>query len=93
MSQTGSKNKKKAFMYSFFSGLSEPIGAIVGFIILLPFLSDWVLSFLLAIVAGIMVYIAVDELIPSAHKYGNGHIVLLGLIFGMFIMAISILLM
>jgi len=84
-------DKKKAFLYSFLSGFSEPIGAVFGFLLLLPFLSDWVLSFLLAFVAGVMVYISADELLPAAHEYGHGHCVILGLIFGMFIMAISLL--
>ncbi|MDG6217904.1 MAG: zinc transporter ZupT [Candidatus Thermoplasmatota archaeon] len=84
-------DKKKAFFYSFISGLSEPLGAVVGFFILLPFLSEWILSFLLAFVAGIMVYISVDELLPAAHEYGHGHCALLGLMLGMFIMAISLL--
>jgi ZIP family zinc transporter len=87
------KNKRKAFLYSFLSGFSEPIGAIIGFIFLLPFLSTWTLSFLLALSAGIMVYISADELLPTAHRYGNGHCVILGVIIGIFIMAISILLL
>jgi ZIP family zinc transporter len=86
-------NKKKAFLYSFLSGFSEPLGAVVGFLILLPFLSDWFLSFLLAFVAGIMVYIASDELLPAAHEYGHGHCVILGLIIGMFIMALSLIML
>jgi zinc transporter, ZIP family len=84
------KDKKKAFYYSFLSGFSEPLGAIIGFLILMPFLSEWILSFLLAFVAGIMVYISADELLPAAHEYGHGHCVILGLIIGMFIMAISL---
>ena len=83
-------NKKKAFIYSALSGLSEPAGALIGLIILLPFLSDWVLGFLLAFVAGIMVYISADELIPTANQYGHGHCAIMGLIIGMFIMAISL---
>ncbi len=84
------KNKKKAFIYSALSGLSEPAGAIIGLIILLPFLSDWILGFLLSFVAGIMVYISADELIPTANQYGHGHCAILGLLIGMFIMAISL---
>ena len=83
-------NRKKAFIYSALSGLSEPVGAIIGLIILLPFLSDWVLGFLLALVAGIMVYISADELIPTAHQYGHGHCAIMGLVIGMFIMALSL---
>jgi len=83
-------DKKKAFIYSALSGFSEPVGAIIGLVILLPFLSDWVLGFLLAFVAGIMVYISADELIPTAHHYGHGHCAIMGLIIGMFIMAVSL---
>lgn len=86
-------DRKKAFLYSFLSGFSEPIAAVVGFLILLPFLSEWVLSFLLAFVAGVMVYISADELLPAAHEYGHGHCVILGLILGMFIMAASLLML
>jgi ZIP family zinc transporter len=86
-------DKKKAFLYSFLSGFSEPVGAVVGFLILLPFLSEWVLSFLLAFVAGIMVYISADELLPAAHEYGHGHCAVLGLIVGMFIMAASLMML
>jgi ZIP family zinc transporter len=86
-------DKKKAFTYSFLSGFSEPVGAIIGFLILMPFLSDWVLAFLLAYVAGIMVYISVDELLPAAHEYGYGHCAIFGLILGMFIMALSLVLL
>ena len=86
-------DKKKAFTYSFLSGFSEPLGAIIAFLILMPFLSDWILAFLLAFVAGIMVYISIDELLPAAHEYGYGHCVILGLILGMFIMAISLIML
>ncbi|HMA83896.1 MAG TPA: zinc transporter ZupT [Candidatus Thermoplasmatota archaeon] len=84
-------DKKKAFVYSFLSGFSEPLGAVIGFLILMPFISDWILSFLLAFIAGIMVYISADELLPTAHQYGHGHCVIFGLIIGMFIMAVSLL--
>ncbi|KYK30102.1 zinc transporter ZupT [Thermoplasmatales archaeon SG8-52-1] len=86
---TGDKNK--AFFYSFLSGLAEPIAAIIGLVVLFPFLSDGVLSFLLAFVAGIMVYISVDELLPVAHKYGSGHCAIFGIIIGMLVMAVSLL--
>lgn len=87
------KNRKKAFAYSFLSGIAEPIGAIIGFLILLPFLSPGLLSSMLAFVAGIMVYISVDELLPMAHQYGHGHLVMTGFVLGMGIMAVSLLLL
>ena len=84
-------NKKKAILYSFFSGLAEPIGALIAFSILLPFLSILLLSSLLAFVAGVMVYISLDELLPAAHKYGKEHLTLAGILAGMIVMALSLL--
>ena len=86
---TGSKNK--AFFYSFLSGLSEPVGAGIGFLILMPFLNEMVLSVTLAFVAGIMIYISLDELLPMAHSFGHGHLVIGGIVSGMLIMAMSLL--
>lgn len=85
------KSKKKAFVYSFLSGLAEPVGAIIGFIILMPFLSEFLLGSMLGFVAGIMVYISIDELLPMAHEYGHNHSVILGFVLGMVIMAVSLL--
>jgi len=86
-------NKNKAFMYSFLSGITEPVGAIIGFSILMPFLSERLLTSLLAFIAGIMVYISIDELLPMAHRYGHSHAVILGVVFGMFIMALGLLML
>ena len=87
---TGSK--KKAFMYSFLSGLAEPLGAILGFLILQPFLSNTLFGIVFVGVAGIMVYISVDELLPTAHEYGETHSAILGIVGGMMVMAVSMLL-
>ncbi len=87
---TGSK--KKAFWYSFFSGLAEPVGAIIGFAILMPYLNDTVFGLLFASVAGIMVFISLDELLPTAREYGEPHSAIYGLIAGMIVMAISLIL-
>jgi len=85
---TGSK--KKAFFYSFMSGLSEPVGALLGFVILRNFMNELVFGLVFASVAGIMVYISLDELLPTAEKYGEHHIAIYGLIAGMAVMAISL---
>jgi len=87
---TGSK--RKAFKYSFLSGLAEPLGALVGYTILRPFISGTVFGIVFAGVAGIMVYISLDELLPTAEKYAEHHIAIWGLIAGMAIMALSLLL-
>ena len=88
---TGSR--KKAFRLSFLSGLAEPVGAAIGFLILLPFMSDAVFGFIFASVAGIMVFISLDELLPSAREYGEHHLSIYGLVAGMAVMALSLLLL
>jgi len=87
---TGSR--MKAFKLSFLSGLSEPIGALVGYLVLLPIMNDIVFGMIFAAVAGIMVYISLDELLPSAREYGEHHISIYGTISGMIVMAVSLLL-
>jgi ZIP family zinc transporter len=86
-------NRNKAFAYSFLSGISEPIGALLGYLLLMPFLTPTVLAGTLAFVAGIMVYISLDELLPMAHRYGHGHLVITGIVLGMLIMAISLMML
>ena len=85
---TGSK--KKAFVYSFLSGLSEPVGALLGYLVLMPVMNDTVFGVLFAAVAGIMVFISFDELLPAAREYGEHHLSIYGLIGGMAVMAISL---
>lgn len=87
---TGSK--KKAFFLSFASGLAEPVGAIVGYFIFYRFFNDVMFGLIFAGVAGIMVFISLDELLPTAEKYGEHHLSIYGLIIGMVVMALSLLL-
>jgi zinc transporter, ZIP family len=86
---TGSK--KQAFLYSSLSGMAEPLGAIIGYFLLSSFLNQTMLGVLFALVAGIMVYISLDELLPAAQKYGEHHLAIFGLISGMALMAVSLL--
>ncbi len=86
-----SGNKKKAFWHSFLSGLAEPVGALVGYLILMPFITDTTFGILFAGVAGIMVFISIDELLPAAREYGEHHLSIYGLIAGMVIMSFSLL--
>ena len=86
-------NRRQAFLYSFSAGLAEPIGAIIGYTILFNFLTPTVIYALLAFAAGIMVYISLDELLPTAHQYGEEHLVIIGVVAGMLIMALSIFLL
>ncbi len=88
---TGSR--KKAFWLSLSSGMAEPIGGLIGYFILMPFMSDFTLGLLMAAVAGIMVFISVDELLPGAEKYGEHHFSIAGFVAGMAVMAISLLML
>jgi len=85
-------NRRKAFCYSFLSGLSEPLGALVGYFLLFSFFSEAFFGLIFAGVAGIMVYISLDELLPTAEKYGEHHVAIYGLILGMAVMAVSLVL-
>ena len=86
-------NRRKAFVYSFLSGLAEPIGALIGYVILFSFLTPTLLSSMLAFVAGIMIFISLDEILPLAHRYGKEHLVIIGVGTGMLVMAISLFLL
>ena len=85
-------DRKRAFMLSFLSGLAEPVGALLAWFVLAPFLSGTLFGMIFAGVAGIMVFISVDQLLPAARKYGEHHISIYGLILGMAVMAVSLLL-
>lgn len=86
------QNRKKAFTLSFLSGLAEPFGALIGYLILHPFMNDTIFGVLFASVAGIMVFISLDELLPSAQEYGEHHLSIYGLVVGMMVMAVSLVL-
>ncbi|MBN2829257.1 MAG: zinc transporter ZupT [Candidatus Cloacimonetes bacterium] len=87
---TGSK--KKAFIFSFLSGLSEPVGAVLGYFLLRTVFNDVTFGIIFASVAGIMVYISLDQLLPTAEEYGEHHLSIYGLVSGMILMALSLLL-
>ena len=86
-------NRRRAFLYSFLAGLAEPVGAIIGYAVLFAFLTPSLIYSLLAFSAGIMVYISLDEILPTAQLYGRQHFVILGVLAGMLVMAISIFLL
>jgi ZIP family zinc transporter len=89
---TGSR--KKAFWYSVLSGISEPIGAVIGFLIIKSFLNSSLAGILMAAVSGIMVYIAIDEILPHAHRYkGYSHLAIIGFVIGNAVMALTLLML
>lgn len=84
------KSRKKAFFWSFLSGISEFIGALFVAIFLYPFINDYILGAMLSIVAGIMIYISLDELLPVSRSFGKEHFSILGLMAGMAVMALTL---
>lgn len=86
-------NRRRAFTYSLLSGLAEPVGALLGYLVLRPFLGPGVMGAMFGAVGGIMVYISLDELLPTSRAYGKGHDSLYGLLAGMVAMALSLLLL
>jgi len=88
----GTGDRKKAFFFSFISGLSEPIGALVGYFLLGRFFNELTFGITFALVAGIMVFISLDQLLPASEKYGEHHLSIYGLIAGMVVMAASLIL-
>lgn len=87
---TGSR--KKAFFYSLSSGIAEPLGALIGYLLLMPIMSPTVMGCVFGFISGVMVFICLDELLPAAKEFGEHHLAIYGLIFGMLVMALSLLL-
>ena len=86
-------DRKKAFRLSLLSGLAEPLGAMLAYLVLMPFISPLVMGCVLAGVAGIMVFISIDELLPAAREYGEHHVSIYGMVTGMAMMAVSLILL
>ncbi|RAX52690.1 zinc transporter ZupT [Helicobacter sp. 16-1353] len=86
-------NKKQALKLTFLSGLAEPIGAVVGYFILAPILGDYTLAVGFSLIAGIMVFISIDSLLPNSKLSTKGHESVIGVLFGMGIMALSLILL
>ena len=87
---TGSKGR--GLLYSFISGLAEPLGALMAFIVLKRFINDVTISMVLILVAGIMITLAIDEMLPEANKYQKHKQNIFGLILGLILVLINVLL-
>lgn len=83
-------SKSKAIKYAFISGMAEPIGAIIAYLIFKPYLNQNILSYIFALVAGIMVYISFDELLPACFQDQKGHKAIVGIMAGMIIVSLSL---
>ena len=84
----GTGSRKKAFLVGTLTGLAEPLGALICMLVLIPFLSATLLGILFAIVAGIMVFISFDELLPMAERWGHHHLSIYGVVTGMLVMGL-----
>lgn len=87
-----SHSRKKAFWVSFFSGITEPLGALMGYLILRPFFNDTVFGILFGMIAGIMIFISLEELLPMAREYEKSKITIIATVVGMAVIALSLLL-
>jgi ZIP family zinc transporter len=85
---TGSRSK--AFLWSFLAGVAEPVGAAVAALVLLPILNEAVLGLVLSAVAGVMVFISLDELVPVSRSFGEAHLSIIGVVMGMAAMVLSL---
>jgi len=85
------QSKAKAIKYAFISGMAEPLGAIIAFLLLRPYLNTNILSYVFALVAGVMVYISFDELLPTCFRDEYGHRAIIGIVIGMMIVSFSLL--
>ncbi len=83
-------SKRKAFWYSFLSGMAEPVGGVVGFVVIKTFFPNLCIGFLFALVSGIMTYISLDTLLPLSKDYDTGHYSISGVVFGLLIMGIAL---
>lgn len=87
------RSRSKAFWASFLSGMAEPLGGLMGFFLFRSFPNPLIFGLVFAAVAGVMVYVSLDELLPAATGYGNHRLAIASLIAGMFVMAASLVLL
>ncbi|MDO5635080.1 MAG: zinc transporter ZupT [Micrococcus sp.] len=83
-------SRRRALFWASVTGVAEPVGALVGYFLLAPIMSDTLLGFLFAAVAGLMVVISLDKLLPTARESAGGRVTLAGLVIGMVIMMVSL---
>ena len=86
-------SKRKAFLYSFLSGMAEPIGGVLGFLIIKTLFPNLCVGLLFALVAGIMTYISIDTLLPLSKDYDTGHYSISGVVLGLMIIGITLILL
>lgn len=86
------QSRAKAIKYAFISGMAEPLGAVIAYLMLRPYLDQNIISYVFAVVAGVMVYISFDELLPASFRDEYGHNAILGVVAGMILVSVSLIL-
>lgn len=87
------QSRAKAIKYAFISGMAEPLGAVIAYLLLKPYLDQNIISYVFAVVAGVMVYISFDELLPASFRDEYGHNAILGIVAGMILVSVSLILL
>ncbi len=86
-------SKRKAFWYSFLSGMAEPVGGVVGFVVIKSLFPNLCIGTLFALVSGIMTYISIDTLLPLSKDYDTGHYSISGVVLGLIIMGVTLIIL
>lgn len=85
----GTGSRRLAVKYCFLSGIAEPVGALLAFLVLRPFIDGFMLGVVFALISGIMVYIAIEELLPSSRQYGHDRLALWATLAGVIVMLLT----
>lgn len=85
-------DKKKTLLACGLSAIAEPVGALIGYLILAPYLTPIVFGSVFGVIAGAMVFLSMDELLPTAKRYSSGHDAVYGMVLGMACIAFSLIL-
>ena len=83
------QSKKKALLYTFLSGLAEPLGAVLAYLFLKNYVTDLMLSIVLLLVAGIMITLSIHEMFPKAKSYNENNYLYVGLFLGIILIVIN----
>ncbi len=83
------KSKKEALKKTFLSGFAEPLGAILAFVLFKNYITDSLISIVLLFVAGIMITISIEEILPETLKYKENSYIIKGFLAGIILIVIN----
>lgn len=82
--------KKRVFVYTLLSGLSEPIGALLAYFILKNFINELFLSMVLVFVSGLMISLALNDILKEVKKYNKIKYMIYGLFVSIILFGITL---